>query len=297
MARIQEVAMPPNQFVRLPPILAPVLELPPAYRDAVLASNPWGYWRFEQLEGKLVPNEVAGRPPLRAKGKGDIHLEGAPGGNHWAVFPSGDRQQSFLMDSEWSLHHAQGYALEMWVQPSLPTPDLTPQAALVSLIARGEGTPEKHVSYLALTGRSRRSLLEPCRVRFLDRWPAGLKGGDSFVSKPTFVPALWHHIVAQKVGTSLELYIDGQLAPDPLELHIDGQLARDLPSSARGDDAAQPCKLLVGQLKRWPLSGERDQLRPFGGRLDELAVYDHPLRAEEIQRHFKCRILQEQTAP
>jgi hypothetical protein len=274
VARIQEVTMPADHFVSLPRILAPVLELPPAYRDAVLASKPWGYWRFEQLEGQLVPNEVAGRPPLRAEG--DIQLEGVPGGNRWAVFPPGDPQQSLLMDGEWSLPHAQGYALEMWVQPELPTPKLTGQAALVSLIARGEGPPERHVFYLALTARSRHSLYEPCRVRFLDRWPAGLKGGDNIFSPRTFVPALWHHIVAQKVGAALELYIDGQLAGTS-------------PAPARDGDAAESCKLLVGQLKRWPLPGQGDQVRPFGGRLDELAVYDQPLTAEEIRRHFKCR--------
>ncbi|HEY7426620.1 MAG TPA: LamG-like jellyroll fold domain-containing protein [Gemmataceae bacterium] len=282
MARIQEVDMPADHFVRLPPILAPVLELTPSYRDEVLASNPWGYWRFERLEGKLVPNEVAGRPALRAEG--NIHLEGAPGGNCWAVFPPGDSEQSLLMEGEWSLPHAQGYALEMWVQPSLPTPKLTAQAALVSLIARGDDPTEKHVSYLALTARSRRSLHEPCQVRFLDRWPADVKGGDSIFSERTFVPALWHHIVAQKVGIWLQLYIDGQLA-------------RALRFPARGGDAAESCKLLVGQLKRWPLRGERDQRRPFGGRLDELAVYGQPLSAEEIQRHFKCRILQGQKIP
>jgi hypothetical protein len=280
-ARIQDVATPADNFVRPSPILAPVLELSPAYREEVLASKPWGYWRFEQLEEDLVPNEVAGRPPLRAKG--GVHLESAPGGNRWAVFPPGDPQQALLMDGEWSPPRARGYALELWVQPLLPQPRQSGQAALVSLIARGEGPPEKHVSYLELTARSRRSLHEPCMVRFLDRWPAGLKYGTTVFSRRTFVPALWHHIVAQKAGATLELYIDGRLASST-------------PAPKQEDDPTSPCGLLVGQLKRWPLQQHGnfacDEVRPFAGQLDELAVYDQPLTAEEIQRHFQCSALQ-----
>lgn len=282
-ARIQEVITPADHFVALPPTITPLLELAPAYRDEVLASHPWGYWRFEQLNETLVPNEVAGRPSLRAKG--GVHLAVAPGGNHWAVFPPGDTAQALLMDGEWSPPRSQGYALELWIQSALPRPKLPGQAALVSLIAReGPDLPEKHISYLELTARSRRSLHEPCRVRFVDRWPAGLKGGDTILSPRTFVPALWHHIVAQKAGSTLELYIDGQLAVSS-------------PATEREDNPTCPCGLLVGQLKRWPLPQHGDQVRPFEGQLDELAVYGRPLSAAEIQRHFNSRVLVGQKAP
>jgi len=185
------------------------------------------------------------------------------------------------MEGAWLLPHARGYAIELWIQPSLPSPKLPGQAALISMIAPSDEPPEKHVSYLALTARSRRSLHEPCQVRFLDRWPAGLDGGDNVFSPRTFVPALWHHLVAQKNGAVLELYVDGQLVGTS-------------PVTAAESDADCACQLLVGQLKRWPLAGNADQIRPFSGRLDELAIYDRPLSLTEIQRHVKCRTLHPQ---
>src|SRR6185437_16233321 len=42
------------------------LVLASEYRDAVLRSRPWGYWRFQSLSDRTVPNEISGRPPLAA---------------------------------------------------------------------------------------------------------------------------------------------------------------------------------------------------------------------------------------
>ena len=59
----------PEDFVTPSTLLAPPLVLDPGYKDAVLESRPWGYWRFESLDGGTTPNEVAGRPPLRVNGE------------------------------------------------------------------------------------------------------------------------------------------------------------------------------------------------------------------------------------
>ena len=45
------------------------------------------------------------------------------------------------------------------------------------------------------------------------------------------------------------------------------------------------CRLVVG--RRTPVASDNpSDARPFVGRLDELAVYDHALSAREVRRHF-----------
>lgn len=293
-AQIEEITASAERFVCLPTVAPPVLDLSPTYAAEIRAAKPWGYWRFEKLVRGLVANEVAGRPPLRAEG--GVQLASAPGcPNHWAVFQRGDPQQAFQMVGDWTPPRAAGYALEVWVQPTLPGSDFCVHGAtFVALTGMNEGPPEKHAAFLELNARSRYSLHEPCRVRFLDRWPAGASKlqGDNVFSPHNFVPAFWHHLVAQKAGGRLELYIDGQLAGTS-------------PASGQHDDAPGPCQLLVGRLKRtgrFPPNGDEvyrliDHLRPFEGHLDELAVYDRPLTTAEIQRHFQGRNLQGQKIP
>jgi hypothetical protein len=274
---IKTVTARPEQFVRPPDAAPTALDLDPDYRGAVLAARPWGYWRFEQLGGGQVPNEVAGRPALWARG--GIRLGGPAGGHRWVVFPEGDPAQALLTDGDWTPPRAGGYAVEVWVQPAAPNYYLPGQTALVSAIARQDRPDEQHVSYLELTARSRRSPHEPCTVRFLDRWPADVRGGTDVFSRRTFVPSLWHHVVGQKAG-------------DVLELYIDGELVGTTPAKLNPDEAGavtRPCRLLVGRLKEHPVDPRFNEIRPFEGRLDELAVYDRPLTPGEIRRHAGLR--------
>jgi bifunctional DNA-binding transcriptional regulator/antitoxin component of YhaV-PrlF toxin-antitoxin module len=267
---IQEVPPQPETFVRLAEFVPAPLELAPDYAAEILAAKPWGYWRFESLADDRVANEVAGQPALLARG--GVALEGSPGGNHWAHFRSDDPAQGFLMDGVWSPQRADGYALEVWVQADLPSPHAFSQTALVGLIDQDDGESEKHLAYLELTARSRRSPHEPCAVRFLDRWPVGVRGGANVFSRRTVVPSLWRHVVGQKVGETLELYVDGQ---------------RVGTTPAKHGAATTACQLLVGRLKQW--QQHPSEVRAFEGRLDELAVYDRPLTPQEIQRHAQFR--------
>lgn len=50
-------------------MIPPALALDPAYADEVRKLRPWGYWRFETKADRLTPNEMPGRPPLRANGR------------------------------------------------------------------------------------------------------------------------------------------------------------------------------------------------------------------------------------
>jgi hypothetical protein len=276
--RIQDVPAQPEAFIRLGQFVPAPLELDAGYAAEILAAKPWGYWRFEALLDGQVLNEVPNRPALSALG--GVELQRSPGGNGWAYFRPDQHQQAFLMDGDWTPPRAGGYAIEVWVQADLPSPSAFGQTALVALIDREDAKSQKHVAYLELAGRGRRSPHEPCAVRFLDRWPAALYGGSNLFSRRTVVPALWHHIVGQKSGDVLELYVDGeQVGTSPAKLNAD---------DPKG--ASTACRLLVGRLKQRSQPPFSSEIRPFEGRLDELAVYDRQLSAEEIRRHARLRL-------
>jgi hypothetical protein len=94
--------------------------------------------------------------------------------------------------------------------------------------------------------------------------------GNNIVSEKMFVPRRWHHLVAQKNGDRMELYFDG---------------VPDLSMPLIADHQTVSCNLVIGRRSGEPL--DQTDIRPFIGRLDELAIYDHPLSAEEVRSHFR----------
>lgn len=260
--RIQEVNAVAGDYVPAPEMIAPTLNLGAGYAAAVRAARPWGYWRFETLADRRVPNEIAGRPDLCATGP--LQLAGSEE-NRVAHFARTPGEQHFVLD-DWTPPRDDGYALELWAM----TEEVN-VGTLVGLLSRADEQAQKHVAVLELAGRGHHLVHEPCTVRYLDRWPPAMSGGVNVFSRSMYVPFRWHHIVARKVGARLELYLDGELA-----------------GTTRADASVgtTACRLLVGRLKQGPFP-RLDQTRPFIGRLDELAVYEHPLAPEEIRRHHE----------
>jgi hypothetical protein len=263
--RIQPTPPRPEYFISGPQRTPPTLKLDQTYRAEVLRSKPWGYWRFETLAAGRAANEVAGRPSLQTHG--EVRQDKVPGSGSCALFQPGYPDQAFLMDGEWSPSRGKGYAIELWVQA-----ESLGQNALVSLIARMAGPEENHVALLELTARSRQAEHAPCAVRFLDRWPPATWGGENVFSRRTYIPDRWHHVIGQRTGDSLEVFTDGILMGT---------------SRADGNSATTPCQLLVGRLKQAPSRRTVEQIRPFEGRMAELAVYDRPLTVEEVRRHYQ----------
>ena len=176
--RIDEVATSGDFAAASDPPFPP---LTPAagYRAAVLAARPWGYWRFESLAGGVAPNEVAGRPPLRATGP--IRAVEGPGGNRVAEFPAGDPGQSLAMDEPWRPTWASGFAVELWA----PTGEITHAslAGMNSLAGTGN-----HVFLLELTSRNRLTIHKPASIRLLHRFPPGWQGGTTPIRRTPTSP-------------------------------------------------------------------------------------------------------------
>jgi hypothetical protein len=264
--QIEEDAAHSVDFVA-PPVLAPTpLALDASYRDAVLAAGPWAYWRFEAMVDGVVAEEVAGRRLLRATGPVKLVVAGRR--NRCLEFGPDEAEQSVEMAGLWEPPSDTGYAVELWALPAR-----IGHAALVSLIAPGPPAEDyKHLFLVELTASDRESLLSPGLFRFLHRWPPGDSGGDNLFSTRHYVPYRWHHIVAQRIGGRLELYVDG-VPTQPVT-----------PPSAM---ATEPCRVLLGRLKPVPRTPGRVHSRPFVGLIDELALYNRPLAAEEVRGHYE----------
>lgn len=256
----EEEFVPPFTPTRAP--LGPA----PGYRDSVLGSRPRCYWRCESAAGGRIPNEVPGGPPLLVTGP--VRLAESGAGNRCAVFEPGRDNQSLLMDGSWKPERSAGYAIELWFNP-----EEIGQAALVSMIAPKDTT--HHLSLVELTSSNRLSLVRPASIRFLYRWPTGRGGGDNMFSDAIYVPYRWHHLVAQ-------------LAGDRMELYLDGAVQASQPIGPGGSTA--PCQVILGRLTTltsFPELHHTGFRRPFVGLMDEVALYDRPLSAEEIRAHHR----------
>ncbi|HEY2155375.1 MAG TPA: LamG-like jellyroll fold domain-containing protein, partial [Isosphaeraceae bacterium] len=259
----------PDGFVSAPELSVPPLDLGPAYAAAVLRSRPRGYWRFESLAGRAVPNEVPGGEQLRLNGP--VGVAGASTGNGCALFHAGEPEQFLFSDGLWEMTREPGHAVEFWFAS-----EGISHASLVGLfppkdyLTRDQNGRHIHTFLVELTAHDRGSLFKPASIRFLHRWPLDTRIGNNAVSEGLYVPRRWHHVVAQKNGGRMELFHDGAL---------------DRTMSLGPDHPTLSCRLVVGRRTPDPLDAH--DARPFVGRLDELAIYDHPLSADEVLAHFR----------
>lgn len=257
----------PQGFAAPSDLDAPPLALDPSYPRAVLASGPWSYWRFESMEQNAVANEIAGRPPLLARGPvrlTDPPPAGSAGANRSALFTADQVVKYFEMEGSWQPAPEPGRAAELWFLS-----EAIDHASLISLV--GEKDTNHHTFFLELTSRNRHTLHPPAIVRFLDRWPAGTDGGCNIYSEHHYTPYRWHHVVGQMNGGRMELFLDGKPARS---------LSENL------EHPTQPSQVLLGRLSTIPLS-DYIHSRAFVGQIDEVALYERPLSAEEIENHYK----------
>lgn len=112
------------------------------------------------------------------------------------------------------------------------------------------------------------------RGRFPGRFSGGKREHESradsrvFSRKP-YSPGTWHHVVAVRESGRVLLYVDGTL---------------EASSEAAPRSEVLNLQVIIGRYSL--LSGEFWG-RPFSGRLDELAIYDRALSAEEVREHSR----------
>lgn len=219
------------------------LAAPSEYAAQVLADEPVGYWRLGEPSGSAAQD--ASGLGNHGTYTGDV-MPGHPGALAGDPDTAADFMGGYVSvpDSD-SLSPSGQFTLEAWVNID----DVCSQHSLV----------EKYDTP-AFNGY----LLRVVPGGQLSAFTLGGDGQAAAVTGETVVmPDEWHHVVAVYDGTSLSVYLDGELDGSVATTvnPLDG--AADLKLGARGDDAGT-------------------RLR---GVLDEVAVYDHALTAEQIQQH------------
>jgi hypothetical protein len=173
------------------------------------------------------------------------------------------------------------YSVEAWVKPSH-----FHSGALFGMVDWPEEAPvaARHGVLLDLCGPTKWQQMppknrspvhpgfHPKQVRFLQRVPlsADANLGTSCYSVEPYECRRWQYLVGIKDGNSLKLFVDGELISEEKD-------ENQCPAGLRA---------LIGQA--WPtgIVGTRP-LRQFVGELDEVALYDRALEANEIREHFR----------
>lgn len=259
--RIEVLAPSAQRFTRLNRIQVPDLVLDPGYASAVQADQPWAWWRFDPIEDGRIANAVPGGPALLATGP--VAVAG-PAGNRHLVLPPSETPRWLALAGTMPFDQQDDYAVELWLARETPT-----LAALVSICATSNR--HDHVLMLEVGALGFRQMGDLTSCRLLHRWPPGREGGTSILA-PSIHPNAWHHVVGQKRGGQLELYVDGKL------------VRRHAVAASGSLDAAQ---LIIGRMDDHPGADPHSARRPFVGRIDELALYRHALTPEHIADHAR----------
>jgi hypothetical protein len=229
-----------------------------AYASAVMASSPVSYFRLGEADSTTALNAVAEAP------------NGTYRPGIWRSTPGIDPSDtSYRQDGTGSgyvtVENAPAtaptgdFAVEAWVKPDA----IGTQQAIVEKF----GDPSGGSNGFALA-------VQPSGA--VEGYLAGAPGTGNHrvVSTPReLLQGRWYHIV---------LTGDAPTTPNPeLRLYIDGEPGGSVPVRHAMTRSERP--LFIGA-HSGSLPGYGTQL--FNGRIDEVAIYDHPLTAQQISDHF-----------
>jgi hypothetical protein len=267
-------AKPADQFLRVHPVSITPLPVhlgDASYANRVLASAPVAYWRFETIDSQQQVPDEAGNHPLELRGKSK--LEGTGSGRFMIT---NDREFSGFATTREpipGLDTSHGSTVECLLF-STAEKYATAIAFEVPGAKRQPDTPSfiQHNTQIFLIERMGRKgehighIHPDFSLRALFRSPPGHLGGINLYSRESHLLHRWVHVAAVREGTRILLYVDGQLS-DSAEVSL-----------PFGNFALRP---IIGRLQ--PLA-EGDHRQWCGG-IDEVAIYDRPLSAEEIRAH------------
>jgi len=257
------------------------LSLSADYSAAILAAKPRHYWRLDRSSPEgVIPSELVNGVPLRIKGA--VNLQPDEGGRVSARLGDSEGPSGFVAERPWVMQGS-GSAIEMWFATKscghatlalcAPDPESSKQFSLLEFATQ-------FPDFVIPTGRTELTppvsplagSLAPGRMRYLMRATAASTAGVNLISQPGTLPFLWHHVVAQREGREMTLYVDG----------------RRLASGVCDELAPETSGILAFGYSVGYTGGDEKNSRPWRqlhGRLAEIAVYDRVLTPEEIRQH------------
>ena len=228
------------------------------YTKAILASQPFAYWRLDDIEGQSAADSTKNGRNASFEDGVALHLPGvtlarSSSGksiNRAAHFAGGLLKAA--MDGV-----GETYTVELWFWNGLPS-DVRPITGhLLSFGARGANGPA--VADVGIGGTS----ASPGHIFFSSaNATAKILTGETNIA-----PQTWHHVAFERKGRHVVVYLDGNPTPE-----ISGETVADAGN--------QPRIISVG--------GRSDGVANFEGKIDEVALFDRALSAEEIAGHFRA---------
>ena len=253
------------------------LRLSNSYAQVAMDSNPVGYWRCDAVDALGSVKDETGTVPLALGRVAEIQESVECGDGFLVPAPLGRRGFAVSSDSFGGLNTPNGCSLEFWAHS-----DSVGWQTLGGLILDGPRPANllpkhaRHSPHLILveragaSGTKQHHVHPNFAVRSLYRTPAVYRGGVNTYSSTSHLIHGWHHIIVVNSQGSFRIYVDGEISGE---------------SQAPEIFDAERYHLLLGRL--YILDDEIDA-RPWSGAIDEVALYDHALSAEEIREHHRA---------
>jgi hypothetical protein len=256
-----------NRFATRDSMAASRLNITNRYVEEIQKARPLAYWRFEDDEGSVIRNTMGDKLACRMYGEG-VRLRPYPD-NRTVEFGATSGYGYVMSDENLNAEIGDDYSVEAWIKPSH-----LHQGACFLLIDESPKTsppPVRAGLSIQLRGpANRRQMAAPGRIRFTHRNPPADAGGTTCLSSAPYELRRWQHVVAVKKGSTMQLYLNGQVVSN-------GRNSTELAAGMR---------VLMGQLH--PHDPMRPVVvRPFVGEMDEVAIYDRALGEREIVKHYE----------
>ncbi len=234
----------------------PVAPPHPAYARAVLASRPLAYWRMGEFNGPTALDSSGQNNHGEYEDGIAVYLEGPELANDRPTGPvnraphfAGGRMKADVENL------GRAYSVEMWFLDALPVDARLVTGYLFSRgVDRAEGAPGDH---LAIGGTHSAT----GKLVFFN----GDILNQALFGASEIRPGTWNHVALVREGNKATVYLNGNTTPE-----IRGEAEIGFPPTVR--------QIFVG--------GRNDNFANFEGKIDEVAVYDRVLPAEEVARHY-----------
>ncbi len=244
-------------------------DAPGPYARAVLASQPAAYWRMNEFSPPTAFDATAHKRNARYEDGIAMYLPGAQSRAD-AISAVPEQPSVFSGDQINRAPHLAGgriradvpglgrrYSVEFWFWNALATDARPVTGYLFSLGQDGDRTAAG--DHIGIGGTVRGAEGEGRLFFYNGNTKKTHIGGARSIAMRT-----WHHVVLTRDGEKIAAYLDGKI-------EFEGQADWTVPEGVTN--------VFLG--------GRSDRFATFEGKLDEAAVYDRVLRADEIAAHFQ----------
>jgi hypothetical protein len=245
-----------EQVAEKPRRIEPTYHYP--YTEAILASQPFAYWRLDDIDVKSAVDSSKNGRHASYEGGVALYLPGATlAGSptdhsiNRAVHFAGGRL-SAAIDGV-----GENYTVELWFWNGLPT-DVRPITGRLLSFGLQQARGMKGFE-LGIGGTSG----VPGCVYF----SSASATTKILTGKTRLAQKSWHHLALVRKGRQVAVYLDGN--PEP-----------EISEESEMDESAGVKTISVG--------GRGDGLAGFEGKIDEVALFDRALSAQEIAGHVRA---------